>query len=446
MISAFKKNYKLIIKLLLVLNIALLIFFFLFFDYYKKRKINQYNELNAIKNKEIKNIEKEFSDYYHKFNKFIFHQKDREIIKSNNDIKYELYKINTNLYFSKSRGRSTAYIENYKDNLILTTATGLFFKINEGDLNKKKIKPIKIETNINNFLKNEKFFIKSSYSLKDILIDNDNIFVSFNNEVKNGCFNTGVLKAEINENYLNFKKFFDHKECKSLTNSKYKTFSAHQAGGRFIKYNEKYLLTHGSYSEFDEVQNDNSIFGKILLINKSGKLNKVFSKGHRNPQGLTLFKKKIILETEHGPNGGDEINIIKENHNYGWPIASYGKHYEGQKHINKFYPLPNSHNSFEEPLKYFKKAIAISQIIDVPGFFDNTSDNSIFLSSMKINSSFGNKINLFQYKLIQNKLFLKDTIPIGERIRDIIYNEKRNELIMFLDTSASLLILKKINN
>ena len=44
-----------------------------------------------------------------------------------------------------------------------------------------------------------------------------------------------------------------------------------------------------------------------------GKLNKIFSKGHRNPQGLTLFQENIIIETEHGPNGGDEINIIEEN-------------------------------------------------------------------------------------------------------------------------------------
>ena len=89
MISAFKKNYKLIIKILLLLNLLLLIFFFLFFDYYKKRKINQYNELNKIKNKDIQSIEKEFSDYYHKFNNFIFHQEDRKIIKSKNDKKYD---------------------------------------------------------------------------------------------------------------------------------------------------------------------------------------------------------------------------------------------------------------------------------------------------------------------------------------------------------------------
>ena len=47
--------------------------------------------------------------------------------------------------------------------------------------------------------------------------------------------------------------------------------------------------------------------------------------GHRNPQGLLFDKQNnIILSSEHGPTGGDEINIITENSNYGWPIASYG--------------------------------------------------------------------------------------------------------------------------
>ena len=46
--------------------------------------------------------------------------------------------------------------------------------------------------------------------------------------------------------------------------------------------------------------------------------------GHRNPQGLLVFD-NIVLSTEHGPRGGDEINKIMFGKNYGWPISSYGK-------------------------------------------------------------------------------------------------------------------------
>ena len=89
--------------------------------------------------------------------------------------------------------------------------------------------------------------------------------------------------------------------------------------------------------------------------------------GHRNPQGLLLDKENnFLLETEHGPKGGDEINLINLNNedlpNYGWPISSAGEHYKdpnGDKY-NK-YPLYKSHSKygFIEPLKSFVPSIAI---------------------------------------------------------------------------------------
>ena len=58
--------------------------------------------------------------------------------------------------------------------------------------------------------------------------------------------------------------------------------------------------------------------------------------GHRNPQGLYYNQSKnFVLSTEHGPQGGDEINLItlleKKIFNYGWPISSYGEHYGGRE-------------------------------------------------------------------------------------------------------------------
>ena len=73
-----------------------------------------------------------------------------------------------------------------------------------------------------------------------------------------------------------------------------------------------------------------SINGKILKINIKDTSYEIISMGHRNPQGLYYDKQNnFLVETEHGPSGGDEINIIKlsknlEENNYGWPLASYG--------------------------------------------------------------------------------------------------------------------------
>ena len=99
----------------------------------------------------------------------------------------------------------------------------------------------------------------------------------------------------------------------------------------------------------------------------------MISKGHRNPQGLFYDKmNKFILSTEHGPYGGDEINMIMLNHkglqNFGWPIASYGEHYTDPKKVKiKKYPLLKSHrdHGFIEPLKYFVPSIGISEIVKI---------------------------------------------------------------------------------
>ena len=101
--------------------------------------------------------------------------------------------------------------------------------------------------------------------------------------------------------------------------------------------------------------------------------------GHRNPQGLYFDKENnFLLETEHGPQGGDEINLIEiskinkdQIQNFGWAISSAGEHYKGvvknNKKIYEKYPLYKSHieHGFIEPLKSFVPSIGISEIVKV---------------------------------------------------------------------------------
>ena len=92
------------------------------------------------------------------------------------------------------------------------------------------------------------------------------------------------------------------------------------------------------------------------------------SMGHRNVQGLYYDKNKnLIWSSEHGPKGGDEVNLNDLNEknnvipNYGWPISSYGKHYVDDKSLYEKAPLKKSHvkNGFIEPKKYFVPSIGI---------------------------------------------------------------------------------------
>lgn len=102
----------------------------------------------------------------------------------------------------------------------------------------------------------------------------------------------------------------------------------------FGKSNELFL-TSGERNERKEVQNLKSDLGKILKFNLvAGKptQKQIYSYGHRNQQGLFYdANKNQLWSTEHGPRGGDELNLISENKNYGWPEYTNGREYYGLK-------------------------------------------------------------------------------------------------------------------
>lgn len=81
------------------------------------------------------------------------------------------------------------------------------------------------------------------------------------------------------------------------------------------------------YSHSSLAQSANHPFGGLLLIRADGSSSRIYSKGHRNPQGLLVESDGSVFETEHGPEGGDELNTIVVGGNYGWPLVSLGHPY-----------------------------------------------------------------------------------------------------------------------
>tara|TARA_B100001123_G_C14798397_1_gene823377 strand:- start:49 stop:693 length:645 start_codon:yes stop_codon:yes gene_type:complete len=117
------------------------------------------------------------------------------------------------------------------------------------------------------------------------------------------------------------------------------------------------------------------MFGKILEINKKdldkiinneeSKLSvKIFSMGHRNPQGLTKINESFF-SVEHGPRGGDELNRIIKGKNYGWPKVSYGTKYIYDDN-GKPYEMSHEDNQFEEPLFALVPSVGISALNTCP--------------------------------------------------------------------------------
>ena len=184
--------------------------------------------------------------------------------------------------------------------------------------------------------------------------------------------------------------------------------------------------------------------------------------GLRNPQGLYYDKNNnIILSTDHGPQGGDEININlnPDNiENYGWPIASYGEHYGFEKRDDnskeyKKAPFHKSHKkfNFKEPLIYFNPSVGPSEIIKIPKdfFFGNKEEYIILLSSM----GWGNDKNeiikrggmsLHFIKLNNNFDIIDHSVfSIEERIRDMKYIPSEKSIFLFLENSPAIGIIKQ---
>jgi glucose/arabinose dehydrogenase len=104
------------------------------------------------------------------------------------------------------------------------------------------------------------------------------------------------------------------------------------------------------------LNDDGSIPEDNPFVNTPNAKKAIYSYGHRNPQGMVLHPKtKAIWTHEHGPKGGDEINIIKAGKNYGWPVISYGKNYSG----TKFTEITKK-EGMEQPLHYWTPSIAPS--------------------------------------------------------------------------------------
>ena len=154
-------------------------------------------------------------------------------------------------------------------------------------------------------------------------------------------------------------------------------------GSRIIWDNDGYLfISIGDRGKRDENPQNLSVApGKIHRINNDGSIPKdnpfvdvidavksIFSYGHRNPQGLAYDKKNnIIYENEHGPRGGDEINIIKPKKNFGWPEISYGINYNGTVFTEK-----TEESGMEQPIHYWVPAIGVCGLayVDSPLYPD----------------------------------------------------------------------------
>ncbi len=415
----------------------------------------EFKEIEAAYEKIIKD------EYILDISKTIELKKSSKILSKNN-IEYLLKEIYLPFKTTKGHGgKPGGYIEKYKDNLIVASGDAKFISINVDQLKNDKIKINIIENNFKDIVKNEEFYLSGNEGLRDLKVIDDHIFLSFpkfiyDKTLDRECFTVGILIAKIDFNFLNFKEFFSLDKCPENG-----SWGSTRSGGRIEGNNETIYLTVGDFGDMipNQVSQDiKSFYGKIISINRTDtNIFKIISMGHRNQQGLLIdSKEKFLLSSEHGPNGGDEVNLInlnnKEIQNFGWPISSYGEHYpstvKGHHDTNtypdiaKYAPLHKSHKEygFIEPLINWTPSIGVSQIV----LDENDENKRILVAAMGNNIPEGDRtIHEYIFSKEYTKELNYDKIVIGERIRDMIFDKNTNELIMILENTAVLGILKK---
>ena len=158
------------------------------------------------------------------------------------------------------------------------------------------------------------------------------------------------------------------------------------------------------------------------------------SQGHRNAQGILLYNGKDLLAAEHGPRGGDELNLIKAGSDYGWPFVTYGQPYGSGDYVRP--TKTGTHAGFVEPLKYWVPSIAPTELVQLPKSGWGDWSNQLVLGTLRE--------QVLVFMAIDERFAVTNTVnvDIGERIRDLEVLST-GELVATTDSGQLLVINQK---
>jgi len=214
----------------------------------------------------------------------------------------------------------------------------------------------------------------SQGGLSEVVLDPDfssnrTIYLSYSARNANGKSTLYLMSAELNEDSLeNNKVIFEAQAPRRVP--------VHIGAKIAFLDDGTILLASGDgFDHREKAQTLDNHFGKIIRINRDGTVPKdnpfvnvkdalpdIYSYGHRNMQGLIVTKNGQIYEHEHGPRGGDEMNLIEPSLNYGWPAITYGIDYSGAV-ISPF----TEKDGMQQPLLHWTPSIAPSDMIFYEG-------------------------------------------------------------------------------
>jgi len=235
-----------------------------------------------------------------------------------------------------------------------------------------------------------------------------------------------------------WRTIYESSPCVPLTGPERKRgknpFRGEEIGGRLALLDDHTLLLtlgdqgfSGTESLQAFSQDPQAAYGKTIRLDLARGTSSTFTIGHRNPQGLYVTSEGEIWETEHGAQGGDEVNLLVEGTDYGWPAVTYGTEYG--------YPvwpvsrMQGRHSGFREPQLAWLPSIGVSQIVRL--------ENAALFPIWKGNLLVGSLSTRALYRLVTDKdrIVLTEPIQLGKRVRDILELED-GRILVWTDDAA----------
>jgi aldose sugar dehydrogenase len=223
-----------------------------------------------------------------------------------------------------------------------------------------------------------------------------------------------------------------------------KDTSAHFGGRMMFMPDKTLILTLGDGYEYrDKAQDLSTNFGKIVritdtgqpapgnpFIGQAGKRPEIYSYGHRNMQGLARDPVSgVLYEHEHGPKGGDEINVIQPGKNYGWPVITYGVDYSGAP-----ISLKNKQEGMEQPLIYWVPSIAPSGMAFYTGDLFPAWKGDLLVTALAGQQL--RRVNLEKGVVASQEVYLADR---EERYRHVVQAPDGSLLLLTDDAEGKVL-------
>jgi cytochrome c2 len=206
-----------------------------------------------------------------------------------------------------------------------------------------------------------------------------------------------------------------------------------ESGGRLAWLPDGRLLVTIGHHAMDGVnasaqasQDAASSFGKIIAINLEDGRSGIYSSGHRNPQGLVVSSAGQVWSTEHGPEGGDELNLIEEGGNYGWPLATYGTEYGTFS-----WPLAGetgTNGGFIEPYFSWVPSTGVSCLAEMTSPRFERWHGDLLACSLRDQA-------FWRLRVREGRVVMAERFPFGERIRDVVQGHD-GSLVVWNDDRA----------